>query len=77
MKVNLHRDLLSLTNRYTSAWDTWRSATTETKQLSQSDVALGDQLATLMAQQRPDGFSGLGELAALMQVPPWIDSHSV
>jgi hypothetical protein len=75
LNVNLHRDLLSLTNQQTSAWDTWRSATTQSKHLGNPDLAFSDRIAMSIevAEQIADGFLRLGELAALVQCPPWID----
>jgi Transglutaminase-like superfamily len=79
LNVNLHRDLLSLTNQHTSAWDTWRCATTRSKHLDDPDLAFSDRIAMSieMAEQIADGFLRLGELTALVQGPPWIDRCQV
>jgi hypothetical protein len=77
--VNLHHDLLSLTNQHTSAWDTWRSAATRSKHLDDPDLAFSDRIAMMieMAEQIADGLLRLGELTAFVQRPPWIDRGRV
>jgi Transglutaminase-like superfamily len=79
LNVNLHRDLLTLTNQHTSAWDTWRSATTRSKHLDDPDLAFSDRIAMSIevAEQIADGFLRLDELTALAQGPPWIDRCQV
>jgi hypothetical protein len=79
LNVNLHRDLLALTNQHTSVWDTWRSATARSKRLDDAETAFGDLIAMSIAtgEQLADGFSRLDELAALGHGPPWIDPCQV
>jgi hypothetical protein len=45
LRVNLHRDLLALTNQHMSAWDTWRNATAHSNSLDDAETASGDHLA--------------------------------
>src|SRR5207253_875968 len=45
LRVNVHRDLLALTNQYMSRWDTWRLSTPASKVLSPAEMASADRLA--------------------------------
>src|SRR5262245_7010174 len=40
LRINVHRDLLALTNQYISAWDTLRKSTAPTKILSEMSRAM-------------------------------------
>jgi hypothetical protein len=77
LNVNLHRDLLALTNQQTSIWDTWRTATPGTKLVDMSGKAFGDEIAAeiVRADSTSDALSQLFELAALAMPPPWIASR--
>jgi hypothetical protein len=63
LRVNLNRDLLSLTNQHISAWDTWRNATVAGKTVSDAEATEDDQLA--------DAIEKLRQLSEGRQVPPW------
>jgi hypothetical protein len=73
LRVNLNRDLLSLTNQQVSAWDTWRDATVAGKTVSDAEAAEDDQLADAIetAESTADRVEQLRELAEGRQVPPW------
>jgi hypothetical protein len=73
MRVNLNRDLLSLTNQQMSAWDTWREAIAAGTTVSDVEAVEGDRLADAIegAEAIADGVEQLRELADLRQVPPW------
>ena len=72
LRVNVHRDLLALTNQQTSAWDGWRGSTAENKQLTLSAFAAVDRIADACgAVDSPDQVGILQELAAANQTPPW------
>jgi hypothetical protein len=73
LRVNLNRDLPSLTNQQMSAWDTWRSSTAPTRVLSEAEAVSGDDLARAIAAAEcsADGFDRLRELASKRQLPPW------
>jgi len=66
LRVNVHRDLLALTNQHTSAWDTWRNSTELSKVLSAGDAALVDHLAheIELAESAGDCITELKEIAA-------------
>jgi transglutaminase-like putative cysteine protease len=73
LRVNLNRDLLSLTNQQMSAWDTWRNATAAAKVVSDSDAVAADDMARAIAAAEcdADGFNRLRALASNRQLPPW------
>jgi hypothetical protein len=73
LRVNLNRDLLSLTNQQMSAWDAWRNSTALTKIVSGAEAVSGDHLAKAIAAAEcdADGFDRLCELASERQLPPW------
>lgn len=73
LRVNLHRDALAMINRQTSAWDTWRSATAQSKVLGEADLRACDALADalLAAQRDVEGFPALETSAQASAVPPW------
>jgi hypothetical protein len=73
LRVNLNRDLLSLTNQQMSAWDTWQSSTAPTRVLSEAEAVSGDDLARAIAAAEcsADGFDRLRELASRRQLPLW------
>ena len=70
LRVNLNRDLLSLTNQQMSAWDTWRDATGPGKTVSDAEASDGDQLADAIDTLERAADDQLWELAARRQVPP-------
>jgi hypothetical protein len=72
LRVNLHRDLLSLTNQQMSAWDNWRDTTVTGKTVSDAEAARHDQLADAIeaAGSAADGLEQLRELAEGRRVPP-------
>lgn len=70
--VDLHRDLLALTNCHMSAWDTWRSADEASRTLSTEALADCDRLAeVLMAGARSGDLSEIHALASRRRLPPW------
>ncbi|WP_163599361.1 hypothetical protein, partial [Klebsiella pneumoniae] len=71
--VNLHRDLLALTNRHVSAWDTWRSASTDSRDLNAAETVSADRLADEIeaATGAADGIARLRRMAAGSEAPPW------
>lgn len=72
LRVNVHRDLLALSNQQTSAWDGWRNATAASKTLTPSAFAAVDRIAAASAAvNNPDQVGILQELAAANQTPPW------
>lgn len=72
LQVNVHRDLLALTNQQTSAWDGWRNSTAACKILTPSAFAAVDRVAAASAAvDNPDQVGILQELAAANQTPPW------
>jgi Transglutaminase-like superfamily len=73
LRVNVHRDLLALTNQHISAWDTWRNSTAPSKVLSVADKDSCDRLARTIeaAEQSAVGITALAALAAQIRVPPW------
>ncbi len=72
LSMNLRRDLLALSNRHISAWDSWRSADAESRMLSEDDVAACDRLAaaTTAANEAGD-LAALEALADDNLTPPW------
>lgn len=74
MRVNLHRDALAMTNRQMSAWDTWRSATAQSKLLGEADLRACDALADalLVAQGSADALPGLRAMVEASDTPPWL-----
>jgi hypothetical protein len=73
LRVNVYRDLLALTNQYTSAWDTWRNATDSSKVLDASALAAVDAAATMIAEFEAGTapLASLTEIAARHRLPPW------
>ncbi len=72
LRVNVHRDLLALTNQQTSAWDGWRNSTVASKKLTPTAFAAVDRIAeSSAAVDDPHQFGILQELAAANQTPPW------
>ncbi len=72
LRVNVHRDLLALTNQETSAWDGWRNSTAASKQLTPCAFAAVDRIADANAAVgRRDQIGILKRLAAASQTPPW------
>ncbi len=73
LRVNLIRDLLSLTNRQTSVWDDWRKSTGPACVVSEAETEHCDRLAhaVLATENNPRGFDRLVELASDWQRPPW------
>ena len=73
LRVNVHRDLLALTNRQVSAWDSWRNSTEPGKALGTADFASVDRLAEASetVAGAPDRIAIFEEIAARSQTPPW------
>jgi hypothetical protein len=72
LSVDLHRDILALANRHMSAWDTWRSAGAESRQLAGDDIAACDRVAAIAAAAVASGdIRALETLARSNQTPPW------
>ncbi|GIQ75306.1 transglutaminase-like domain-containing protein [Bradyrhizobium sp. RD5-C2] len=73
LHVNVYRDLLSLTNRQMSAWDSWRDAAPASKVLKVDALAELDRLADVVTafEAGSDRFSALDEAASRNLVPPW------
>jgi hypothetical protein len=72
LRVNVHRDLLALSNQQTSAWDGWRNSTGASKQLTPSAFASIDRIAEASAAvDRPNQIEILQRLAAANQMPAW------
>jgi len=70
--VNLHRDLLALSNCHKSAWDTWRAVDEAGRNVSDSQLSGADRLADLLMEASSSGeFSALQGLAARFRMPPW------
>ncbi|WP_407151614.1 transglutaminase domain-containing protein [Bradyrhizobium sp. ORS 86] len=74
LSVNLHRDVLSLTNREVSAWDTWRDAPLTAKVLGTGALAELDQLADAVTafEDGSEQFAFLQEAASRNAIPPWL-----
>jgi hypothetical protein len=73
LRVNVYRDLLALTNRYTSAWDTWRNASDDCKMLDASALAAVDLVAAMITdfETGASDLASLAEIAAEHALPPW------
>jgi hypothetical protein len=73
LRVNVYRDLLALTNQYTSAWDTWRNATDNSKVLDPSALGGVDSAAAMIRDFEAGEISlvSLREIAAKHRIPPW------
>jgi hypothetical protein len=73
LRVNLHRDGLAMVNRQTSAWDSWRNATAQNKQLGDAELRACDVLAEalLAAQSSAVTLPALRALAEASDSPPW------
>jgi hypothetical protein len=73
MRVNVHRDLLALSNRQTSAWDNWRRATDASKVLDAADLAAVDDLVAAIERADGDanGSAALEAMAAANEIPSW------
>jgi hypothetical protein len=73
LRVNVHRDLLALTNQRKSAWDTWRSSTASSKFLDPVAIAAVDLLTCAIEECEIDAsqVERLKDLAAKSRVPPW------
>ena len=73
LRVNLIRDVLSLTNRQMSAWDSWRDATETSKVLDNGTLAELDRLADAVTAFE-DGygpFAPVSEATSRSTMPPW------
>jgi Transglutaminase-like superfamily len=75
IRVNVYRDLLALTNRYVSAWDTWRNATAASKVLDPITLAAVDSLAMTIGdfEAGMTDLRRLDDLASRSLAPPWRD----
>lgn len=73
LHVNVYRDLLALTNQHTSAWDTWRNATDDSKVLDPSAIAAVDSVATTIQafEEGAVSLASLTRIAAEHRLPPW------
>jgi hypothetical protein len=73
LRINVHRDLLALTNQYVSRWDTWRLSTPRTKVLNSADFAFVDQLVekSEAVDLGTGQFGLLKATASSCQIPPW------
>jgi hypothetical protein len=73
LRVNVYRDLLAVTNQYTSAWDTWRNASDNSKVFGESALAAVDSVATMIGDFEAGAASiaSLVKIAAEHRVPPW------
>ena len=72
LRVNVYRDLLALTNQYTSAWDTWRIATDDSKRLDPLALAAVDFVAMKIKDfEAGASITSLTEIAANHKLPPW------
>ncbi|NEV02650.1 transglutaminase-like domain-containing protein [Bradyrhizobium uaiense] len=74
LHVNVYRDLLSLTNRQISAWDSWRDAVPASKVLKVDVLAELDRLADLVTtfENGSHQFAVLDEAASRNLMPPWL-----
>ncbi len=70
LRVNLVRDLHALLNREVSAWDTWRNATPESKNLDDETIDICDRIAHATADI-VGVPTGLDEIMASLRTPPW------
>jgi hypothetical protein len=72
MSVDVHRDLLALVNRHMSAWDSWRTAGENHRQLTAHDLSHCDRVAAAVLAATASGdLATLHDLAARHVVPPW------
>ena len=73
LRVNVYRDLLALTNQFTSAWDSWRDATDDSRVLDASALAAVDSVATMIGdfEVAAARLASLTEIAAEHRLPPW------
>lgn len=73
LRVNLHRDALATINRQISVWDSWRSATAQSKQLGEAELHACDVLAgaLLAAQDSAVALPALRAMAEAGDRPPW------
>jgi hypothetical protein len=73
IRVNVYRDLLTLTNRHTSAWDTWRDASTASKALNPATLAAVDSVAGIIRdfEAGTGGLALLEKAAAANLLPSW------
>ena len=73
LRVNVYRDLLALTNQYTSAWDSWRDATDDSRILDASALAAVDSVATMIGDFEVGAapLAALTEMAVKHRRPPW------
>ncbi|MDH2380699.1 transglutaminase-like domain-containing protein [Bradyrhizobium sp. CER78] len=73
LHVNVYRDLLSLTNRQMSNWDSWRDAAPAGKVLKVDALAELDRLAELVTafESGAEQFAVLDEAASRSLMPPW------
>jgi hypothetical protein len=71
--VNVYRDLLTLTGRYTSAWDSWRDADAASKALTTAHLATVDSVTGLIGDFEAGacGLARLEETAKANLSPPW------
>ncbi|GKQ53182.1 transglutaminase-like domain-containing protein [Bradyrhizobium sp. Ce-3] len=74
LHVNVYRDLLSLTNRQMSDWDSWRDAAPAGKVLKVDALAELDRLADLVTafEAGLNQFAALDEAASRNLMPPWL-----
>ena len=74
LHVNVYRDLLSLTNRQMSGWDSWRDAAPASKVLKVAALAELDRLAIVVTafEDGSDQFAVLDEAASCNLMPPWL-----
>ncbi|WP_076858729.1 transglutaminase domain-containing protein [Bradyrhizobium mercantei] len=74
LHVNVYRDLLSLTNRQMSDWDSWRDAAPAGKVLKVDVLAELDRLADLVTafEDGSDQYAVLDEAASRSLMPPWL-----
>ncbi|MES5483514.1 transglutaminase domain-containing protein [Bradyrhizobium sp. INPA03-11B] len=74
LHVNVYRDLLSLTNRQMSNWDSWRDAAPAGKVLKVDALAELDRLAELVTafESGAEQFALLDEAASRSLMPPWL-----
>ncbi len=73
VRVNVMRDMLALHKQETSAWDTWRAATPDSKVLDASTLSLCDRIAEATASigDRSIEVPDLSAVVAASQMPPW------
>jgi Transglutaminase-like superfamily len=73
IRVNVYRDLLTLTGRYTSAWDSWRDDNDTGEALTTAALAAVDSIAGLIGDFEA-GTCGLAPLEGMAKanlLPPW------